>query len=540
MDFKKKYLKYKKKYLELQNKLNGGKFPLIDNDINVPNDDPTCMFDIFLIACLTRNYNLNVQCHGSDYICHLKKFIGEYGQDNNFTYEYDMVNRRDHKLIIRQSNGTRINFNRKDLVDWMKPRVINQIVPNHISKLIDPNDNVVYLHHVEPVNVLLEVSLGIGSATAGFVEIMNTRIQNNGCTYIIDYQNVLNILMSKIDIWGYENYRIPLNYTEKKILAIKQIKNFIVSRNGYDKVILIYKPSGGDYEFDPDNSNIITTDFLLTYLCDHSNLGLNNLEDYEYNNGLDEINTGQINYRLSTTQLEIISYNMINYIPNVTLPNNYDDLTFWMIGVGYYKLYESYNKINNIYFVTNDKQKLDNTHFKNILNLGLDPNNRPLDVYHSSINNIDPLIQRIEYVPSNTNIDDVYITSRKVVINDDRISQCLQILYSALYEAHNSDISILLNSEEIRKTIFERKFWFDNIIEMTGEMNYENGMTLFNAILYSKQTIYTAKLRQDGQIKYILPYYFYAYIKYIQLIKYGNVDGSMNSDQIEALFYNGV
>jgi hypothetical protein len=539
MDFKKKYLKYKQKYLELQNKLNGGKFPLIDGDITVPNDDPNCMFDIFLIAWLTRN-NVNAQFWGSDYIYQLKKFMLEYATQNQFTYFYDRNNSSiPPKLMKKYGNGTLDYFNRKEFVIWMKTitlRQTHQIVPNQIQSLIDPPEINAY-NTLEPVNVILEVSLGIGSATVNHVTTMNNRINNNGHTYIIDYQNVLNILLNKIASF----YRININNNRimLELLAVKQIKKFIVSRNNADdKVILIYKPSNNDYTF---NGNIIDYDLLLTHLCGHPTTNndirlWNGVIRYGYNHTVDVNHSIIIKNKISRNQLEIISYNERNHVQYTS--NSYDDLTFWMIGVAYYKLYHSHSKIGNIHFVTNDMQKLDNAYFKNILNLGLHPmGHKPLDIYNSSDNTNNTLIERIDYyILQNNNL-----TSRKVVQNDDRISQCLQILYSALYESGNGNISTLLNGEDIRETIFTRKFWFDNITEITGEMNYAEGITLINAVHNSPDTLYTAKVINNGERQYILPYYFYACIKGIQFSKYnGDYDGSMTQNQIEHLFYNGI
>lgn len=538
----KKYLKYKKKYLELKQKMKGGDLPcIIPIDQENSNDISSFirvqgLYDVFYMAYyLYKNIRYTVPTGGYiRQIAGVYKILEDAGAKLN--YGEPPLARITIEIPARPSSTDADMELENEIKNLTKTNVLNvcnelNIFPQ-INDLLNPsNINIGLLESV--LGSTLNISCN-NELQAKFENIINTTETQ---TYIIDYQNILHKLIrdeatiplpAGIDITQRNNYH--------KFRAVARIKQFVNAKITVGNlVIIIYKPSGifnqaGQTSSPPDSivdihTGVVTRDLLLeSFFRTDSTYDLQLADEPTWN-----LN---INNALNNN-LYIVNY----FMPTNPTNSSYDDLMFWLLGICFYKIYERFGKIQNIFLMTNDKQRLIDpalntipvgpitnetiinhlspfslvyTQFKNVLDLGPAFNN----------------VCRIKY-----ELDDHGIVSARALmadnIRDNLLTNYLSLMYDGCDHFVNTAGQLIsastLNGNDIYNTIFATRF-FINDVESSIMGNLLDSVMTLNPSL----TTIPPFPRQV----YTIPYYFYAHIKYIQYKKFGDFNGSYTDAEI--------
>lgn len=322
MDWKKKYLKYKTKYLTLKK---GG---TLETEIIDLSQQHKWLFNVFYIM-----YNLT-------------KAINQGRINNTFSelkpefihVAYDFIDHMIENYELRTEVDTSVPiikfyFNYNGHVMDLTYDTFRTYVGTfeHLQDsilIIDPPDNKINL--VESV-IGSALNIGVNSIILSNFEY-EMRTNSGTMIYIIDYQNILNILY-----WHYypENNG-GRNRDRCYEFCADKIANFCLGkiRNG-DYVIVIAKPS--------------------TFLSEYD------IRESFFNNNID------LRQNLNS-RFFLINMNLST---NPAQSNNFDDFVFWAIAVSFYKCLEVIGNTNALSLITNDRQSLsdsDKTNTKNIIN----------------------------------------------------------------------------------------------------------------------------------------------------------------------------
>lgn len=251
-------------------------------------------------------------------------------------------------------------------------------------------------------NDILKSLMNIGCESKQLIDIKNKIIKNNKKIYIFDYVNF--VILYKIK-------NINITTTENNL--INEFKNFLkyqIQNNNY--VIIVFK----------ENNQFGINTTHIKNIIDEGSI------------------TEKLNINIFIIQIEPTELN------NVAKTSNNDDFIFWIICVYFFHNLYIYNKINNIYFMTNDKQNLVKKYYnesdyytnnKNILNF--ESINCYLYISNAENNKI--------------LLSDVYI---KIFINLVRIADSDKLKIANLYENIESNdaskINLIKKIDEIYKS----------------------------------------------------------------------------------------
>lgn len=536
----KKYLKYKKKYLELKYKLKGGDLPCIIPE-NEPNSNliPSfgrnqALYDVFYMGFYQYKFMTPQLIPSTDLISKIRN-IYRLIEDSGYRLSYDM----EQRVIIENPTNPR-GMEIEDQEDESRPLTKIDVLLAFNKLAPDPTINQVF----DPSNLsigLLESVLGSTlniSCNNRIQELFENSVRDTAIeTYIIDYQNVLHKLID-----NERSTMVPLtippaqrnNYF--KFRAVARIKKFVSQKLSTGNiVIIVYKPSGslnqpGQVPTPPDSvinqaTGVITRDLLLQSFF---------ATDPQYNLGLAEEAGWNLNIKNSLNDtLYVINYFMVSNPAN----SSYDDLIFWMLGICFFRIYERFGKTTNIYLITNDKQRLvnqanntippgpitsatmipiispfiANPQFKNILDLGPAYNN----------------VQIIKYLKLGDNVIARTVPDDNLV--DNLISYYLALMYQGCNNFINYNGTLTSASTfsgiDIYNTIYAERFNYSGVNSSIIGFLIDRGMgTLLDLN------------KANGTLLYTIPYFFYAHIKYIQYIKFGDLDGSYTDTQITNSF----
>jgi hypothetical protein len=411
------------------------------------------------------------------------------------------------------------------------------------------------------------------------VETVLANMMNVSCNYnvIEHFKSLININNLKTIIIDFANiFYILLSQFKDKDIVLNRIFRYIqfVINNKFTTtmVILVFKPIGNK------NSPI--------------NVDKSDLSNYI------------IKYNLQT-ELNIKLY-MIDYeLKSKFHSSSYDDLFFWIIGVAFFLIYyKEYcnsptnvvnNKLQNIIFLTNDKQTIqlpNNSHIKDdanyvieqigkaneseypfgfhMINKGIQKFN--IDFFYSensenisifnynmnildnqnlnSSNNIKNLFPALTDL-NNLDVFDWYYDSNtnkiNFIKNNSNLHQLLRTFYQIMMPyGNNTDMfnPSNLSVNQIVNYIFCGKNLY-NIYRDEKNIHLNNntpGYTPFENVYFylhcnSNNNIFYNNFI-IGQLPNIPqgPFIFYSFIKIIQHLKYGDINGSISQSEIFSMF----
>jgi hypothetical protein len=260
MDFKAKYLKYKQKYLNLKKIIGGTINHTIFNE-----SYPETLYDIFKIV-----YNMSESMEYQDVVSreeHVVQFMLNFIGYMKNEWNLRIMN---NVYIYTERNGTNKLFNTQLLDNYIQQypynelnlRIIddvfiytdrdrtdklfdNQTLDNYIAQfpeyenykyLLNPNDSDINL-----VESMIGLMLNIG-VNVPILDYFNRHI-NTSMTFIIDFQNIFNILIK-----AYKSSSVFGNEDDSTLrtVAVKNIARFCANRIKENHfVIIIVKPSEG-------------------------------------------------------------------------------------------------------------------------------------------------------------------------------------------------------------------------------------------------------------------------------------------------------
>lgn len=528
-DYHRKYLKYKKKYFELKNNLKGGDFPcIIPPSIDIiPNQSEQTLYDIFAIAWYLARYTLTEPSDAStNIIWQFVRFIRMYSYETGLMFVPTRTTRGielltppypfGSNIILRRNKDGSINYQtRTELLTYINSKREGVI----LSGIINPNNLEIGL-----IESVIGNTLGIGcnSAIQSTYEGLVAH-PNNKNTYIVDYANIISILVRT------EQQSTRLDLEQCKLRAIKRIKLFIEDKCSKGHfVIIVYKPRYGDehnVSMSPDGTlfNDESRDFLLNNLF-RASPAISVFRP--------DILTDNIKTYLENGLLQIPAF--YRYYPRgaPTGPksSNYDDLVFWMLGISFYKIYERFGNIANIHFVTNDTQSELLGKFKNILDIGSEP-----------------IYQLRYYVEKILGVNKV---NARFINRPEEPGNLLAVYLTMMYQAINLGISIsgqgtlmsdsTLNGPELYNRIIGTEL-FNIGPEGSAQTiwDYLNPSSPTSIIRTNPFSLEPKKMEIEDEVNYnyMIPYMFQAHIKYIQFKKYGgNTMGSLSRNDIDTLF----
>jgi hypothetical protein len=519
-----KYLKYKKKYLELKKSLKGGQFPCQTppSSDTVPNKSKQTLYDIFaiswevsekitdplLISRMTGNISWRLAQWWKEYsrVKRMKVMLLEYGT------------RSWNAARVFRTEGCLYNKGEVDGRETIQSRIdftnfINEGGDVELRHIISPPEEQIGL-----VESVIGNTIGIGCSE--IIQPNYEKMVSEGRqTYIIDYQNVFRKLIDA------EKIRFPgRSIRVLKVRAIQRIKNFVNNQCGAGNfVIIVYKPSAGDYNITRTlDGRLVTSnadDFLLNHFF--NNIPYGQPGDAGSCSNETDINTNIKKY-LGSGLLQIPCY-----FTEVSAASSYDDLIFWVIGICFYRVYERYGRIDNIHLVTNDKQTLAGHRFKSLLDIGIQT------IYQMKYF-INPLTTMVESRIVGGTIED---PSHLLDLYLQTIFTGIDIGYNSIGEGRRG---VQIDGAELENALINNRYDFGTIKDY---LNPSSPTSELKTMAFATDI---DSMRLDGHYEdvYLIPYFFYAHIKYIQYKKYNrnrtipwenDWNGSMTDAEISAL-----
>lgn len=520
-----KYLKYKKKYLELKKVLKGGEFPCQTppSSDTIPNKSVQTLYDIFAISwevskkitdlgtfpLLDRNITWRLAEWWNRYSEAKGVDIGLLEYDTKL-WKSAKIFGNQHCLYSTKKDGSRPTTiqSRIDFTNY-----INSSGDSEIRHIISPPEE-----HIGLIESVIGNTIGIGCSKEIEPKFENM-VREGRQTYIIDYQNVLSKLRDA------ENARIRGRTQDVlKIRAIQRIKNFVnIQCSAGNFVIIVYKPSAGDYNITtgPDGSLITSRDkdFLLKHFFNNIPVIQAGYAGTCTNEA--EINTN-IKHFLDSGLLQIPCY-----FTAVGGANSYDDLIFWIIGISFYRVYERFGQINNIHFVTNDKQNLAGHRFKSLLDVGLQT-----------------IYQMKYFTNPRTGMVESRIVGGGIDDPSHLLDLYLQTIFTGIDIGYNSigrgRRGVEIDGTELINALISTTYDFGTIKDYLNPSSPDSSL---RTITFASD-IHAMRIEGHYEDVYLIPYFFYAHIKYIQYKKYNHDrtiqweddwDGSMTEADISAL-----
>lgn len=389
---------------------------------------------------------------------------------------------RENCDIRKFNNSTGMILSSNDILNLCRDKFFSST-----PRMLNPPNNQLGL-----IESVLGNLLNIGCNSQS-LDYFISDIQNNCTTEIIDFQNIASILKEY-----YMTSNKTLSEADCYKHALEQIVKYTYNRikddNNY--VVIVFKPSRY-YQTD----RVFGSDFDY-------------IKSMFFGNDIGEYKSDpqQLMYKILGQQLNLRLF-FINMSCNQVSSSNYDDFIFWAIAIGFYGIYSisANNNIRNLKLITNDKQVMDGVdNTKNILNfnmcdfINIDHIQYYLDDYQDTNGKT---VRKIKTYTSNNTVLKFYLEILHCVLNYDYLKN-----YTKL-----SDVS----TENINTFV---------------ENSIHGNIGLMDVISLENIQNYLVYRYDNGNVKYLAGYIFFALIKYIQWGQFGEEYGSMGRDVIGQLF----
>lgn len=426
---------------------------------------PETLFDIFSIiyyTCDLSGYDEYNDLGSGKIITLLKNFILK--MKNNYNLRYNPI----QKKFLYVSEGKAHEFNNSTFDEYLES--LNQDKKFKYEILLDPSDNDLNL-----VDSVVGLMLNIG-VNKNCLDDFNGRIWRTH-TYIIDFQNILHILMKSTNP---SHFNRTTTKKEKIIYFTTMIQTFCAKKiRERHNVIVVLKSSK---YIEIDGFDPVKEIFLGISKSKRNSINLTN--NYNENNTSETSDAFLLSNNLNENLF------LINLEPESRSSNNFDDFAFWVIAIAFYNYYEKRSLNNNIFLLTNDFQSLygvdTSSNNKNILNF----NNVENIVYYNCVNK--------------DTENSFYINLKKSALEG-----YLNILREFLEYNDSGNPNSNLSLDQVRNLI-NRKSYAEYGNHTMMDLLLSNGLDE-NLVLFS-----------NSSVKYNGFAFFYSAIKYVQYKTFSN------------------